>query len=91
MYPGSALLAMRALGQRAGYLFCDTDPESIQSLREAGRHLGIRLAEEDGVSAIQREAASAGPRPSDVLVHIDPVSERANAATAERLKTGHGR
>lgn len=72
MYPGSPLLAMRALGQGASYLFCDTDPESVQSLRKAGAHIGIRIVEEDGVSTIRREAESAELRPSDVLVHIDP-------------------
>ncbi len=72
IYPGSASLAMRALGNRADYLFCDTDPESIHSLRKAGGHLTTRVAEEEGVAAIRREAASVGLNPADVLVHIDP-------------------
>lgn len=72
MYPGSPSLAMRALGRGAGYLFCDTDPESVQSLRTAGAEIGIRVVQDDGVSTIRREAASAGVKPSDVLVHIDP-------------------
>jgi 23S rRNA (adenine2030-N6)-methyltransferase len=72
IYPGSPSLAMRALGQGARYLFCDTDPESVQSLRKAAAHIGVRVVEEDGVSTIRREAAIAGVSPSDVLVHIDP-------------------
>ena len=72
MYPGSPSLAMRALGRGASYLFCDTDPESVQSLRKAGAHIGIRVVEEDGVSTVRREAAFAAVSPSDVLVHIDP-------------------
>ena len=72
MYPGSPSLAMRALGQGASYLFCDTDPESAQSLRNAAGHTDIRVIEEDGVSTIRREAAFTGVSPSAVLVHIDP-------------------
>jgi len=72
VYPGSPSLAMRALGYDAHYLFCDTDPESAQSLREAGAHIGVRVVEEDGVSTIRREATSAAVSPSEVLVLIDP-------------------
>lgn len=72
IYPGSPSLAMRALGRSATYLFCDIDPESVQSLRNAGADLSLRVLAEDGVAAIRREAASADVRPSDVFVHIDP-------------------
>ena len=72
VYPGSASLATRALGDRAEYLFCDTDPESTLTLRKAGGHLAKRVADEEGVAAIRREAASASLNPADVLVHIDP-------------------
>jgi 23S rRNA A2030 N6-methylase RlmJ len=80
-YPGSASLAMRELGFAADYLFCEIAPASAQSLRRAGSHLGIRVVEEDGVSAVHRETAVAGLRPAEVLVHIDPFEplERARS------------
>ncbi len=72
IYPGSPLLAMRALGRKASYIFCDTDPESTKSLREAVAHLQAHVIEADGVSAIAGQAYRAGIDPRQVFVLIDP-------------------
>ena len=72
VYPGSPLLAIRALGQKASYIFCDIDPESTTSLRTATAGLNAQVVEGDGVSAIAREVQFERADPSDVLVHIDP-------------------
>lgn len=72
VYPGSPMLATRALGQKASYIFCDIDPESAASLRTATAGLNARVIEADGVSAITREVQLACVDPADVLVHIDP-------------------
>jgi hypothetical protein len=66
------MLAMQALGQKAGYIFCDIDPESTASLRSAAAGLNARVIEGDGVSAITREVQLANVDPVDVVVHIDP-------------------
>jgi hypothetical protein len=71
-YPGSPALAMRALGTKARYLFCDLDPDTAQSLRAAGRSLSMKVEEADGISTILHEADVSVANPSDVLVHIDP-------------------
>jgi hypothetical protein len=72
VYPGSATLAMRSLGKSASYLFCDVDPRSAASLRDAGGGLDVRVVDADGVSAIEREAQLARVNARDVLVHVDP-------------------
>lgn len=72
MYPGSATLAMRSLGASASDLFCDVDPRSAASLRDAGGGLDVRVVDADGVSAIEREAQLARVDARDVLVHVDP-------------------
>jgi hypothetical protein len=72
VYPGSATLAMRALGRSASYVFCDVDPGSAASLRDAGAGLDVRVVDTDGVSAIEREAQLAGVDAREVLVHVDP-------------------
>ncbi|UCD29847.1 MAG: 23S rRNA (adenine(2030)-N(6))-methyltransferase RlmJ, partial [Planctomycetota bacterium] len=72
IYPGSPILAIRALGQKASYIFCDIDPESVASLRTATADLDAQVLEADGVSAITREVQIARADPADVLVHIDP-------------------
>ena len=76
VYPGSPMLAMRALGVEASYIFCDIDPESAASLRTAVAGLEARVVEGDGVSAITREAQRARVDPADVLLHIDPFEPR---------------
>lgn len=72
VYPGSPMLAIRALGTSARYVFCDVDPGSAASLREAGLGLDVRVVDSDGVAAIEREAQRGGVHARDVLVHIDP-------------------
>jgi hypothetical protein len=72
VYPGSATLAMWSLGASASYLFCDVDPRSAASLRDASGGLDVRVVDADGVSAIEREAQLARVDARDVLVHIDP-------------------
>jgi hypothetical protein len=72
LYPGSPLLAMRALGQEASYIFCDIDPESAANLRSKASGLDARVVEGDGVSAIADEIQHASVKPGDVLVLIDP-------------------
>ena len=71
-YPGSPVLATRALGRDGRYIFCDIDPESTAGLRAATEGLDARVLEVDGVSAIAREAERARVEPADVLVLIDP-------------------
>ncbi len=72
VYPGSPTLAIRALGQKARYLFCDIDPQSVASLRSVSADLDARVIEGDGVSTILREAQRVRVDPAAVLVHIDP-------------------
>ncbi|UCG24917.1 MAG: 23S rRNA (adenine(2030)-N(6))-methyltransferase RlmJ [Chloroflexota bacterium] len=72
LYPGSPMLATRALGRDASYIFCDIDPESAAGLRTASAGLDARVVEADGVSAITREVQRADVDPADVLVLIDP-------------------
>lgn len=74
-YPGSAMQAMLLLGRAAGYVFCDTDPESVASLREAAERMGLidhtQIVEGDGRAAVWN-AASAAPDVRTWAVHIDP-------------------
>ena len=72
IYPGSPMLATRALGENAEYVFCDIDPESAASLRTAIGGLDARVIEEDGVSTIIREVHRARVDPAGVMVLIDP-------------------
>jgi len=72
LYPGSPTLAVRALGEEAGYIFCDIDPESAASLRTAVEGFQAAVLEEDGVSAIDHQVELARVDPSSVLVTIDP-------------------
>jgi Ribosomal RNA large subunit methyltransferase D, RlmJ len=72
VYPGSATLATLALGRSASYVFCDVDPGSAASLRQAGAGLDVRVVDTDGVAAIERETRLPRVDARDVLVHIDP-------------------
>jgi len=72
VYPGSPMIAMRALGQEASYIFCDIDPESVADLRIATAGLDARVIEADGTSSIDLEVQQSGVDPADVIVHIDP-------------------
>ena len=89
VYPGSPMIATRALGQNADYILCDIDPESAANLRTATAELDARVIEGDGVSAITHEAQLIRVNPADVLVHIDPFEphERfaANSKTSIEL------
>ncbi len=71
VYPGSATLAMRALGRSASYV-CDVDPGSAASLRQAGAGLDVRVVDTEGVAASERETRLPRVDARDVLVHIDP-------------------
>lgn len=71
-YPGSPLLATKALGHTASYLFCDIDPESAASLRDTLTGLDAHVVEADGVTAIARQARLGSVDPASVLVLIDP-------------------
>jgi len=72
VYPGSATLATLALGRSASYVFCEVDPGSAASLRQAGAGLDVRVVDTDGVAAIERETRLPRVDARDVLVHIDP-------------------
>jgi hypothetical protein len=72
VYPGSPMIATRALEQKASYIFCDIDPESAANLGTAMVGLDARVVEGDGVSAIARGAQLARVKAADVLVLIDP-------------------
>jgi 23S rRNA A2030 N6-methylase RlmJ len=74
-YPGSAMQPMLLLGRAAEYVLCDTDPESVASLREAAVRTGLigqtRIVEGDGRAAVWNEASKV----QDLrtwAVHIDP-------------------
>jgi len=74
-YPGSAMLAMLQIGRNANYLLCDTDPESIASLREGAEQAGLieqtQIVLEDGRAAVWDEALKAAELRT-WTVHIDP-------------------
>jgi 23S rRNA A2030 N6-methylase RlmJ len=72
VYPGSATLATLALGRSASYVFCEVDPGSAASLRQAGAGLDVRVVDTDGVAAIERETRLPRVDARDVLLHIDP-------------------
>jgi 23S rRNA A2030 N6-methylase RlmJ len=75
-FPGSPALAMAVLGDRARYLFCDTDPASAASIRRwAAAHgvPGVEAVIGDGPAAVRarvkaRDHAAAGR----TLVFLDP-------------------
>ena len=77
-YPGSAEIAMRVLGRETQFLFCDTDPESVQSLRDSARELGIprvRCENRDGQVELWNELAHLdAARASRLFAHLDPWS-----------------
>jgi 23S rRNA A2030 N6-methylase RlmJ len=73
LYPGSALLAMRALGAETTYLFCDLDPASVVDLRAWTLRVGAGRAEVahgDGVATTARWLDQGGGERS--AVHVDP-------------------
>lgn len=78
VYPGSATLAMRALGKDVRYLFCDLDERSATGLRGWAHRLGANLAEvahADGMSTTARWlGVGDGVR---TVVHVDPFDPHA--------------
>ena len=74
-YPGSAILAMLLIRRGANYLFCDTDPDSVASLKDSVRRVGLigqtRIVDGDGRAAIWDEAIEL-PELRSWTVHIDP-------------------
>lgn len=93
-YPGSALLAMRMLGEGAEYLLCDIDPESVASLRAAGDELGLAgqelVREADGMTTVLEEARGLEGDPVDVVVTIDPFEPFVVAGGASALEVAAG-
>lgn len=84
-YPGSALLAMTALGNGCSYLFCDLDPQSAADLRHWAAGAGLhhwQVAESDGIRTVRAwlDGAGSDGAGSDgagralgtAIVHIDP-------------------
>jgi hypothetical protein len=67
--------AMLLLGRAAGYVLCDTDPDSVTSLREAAERIGLitqtQIVEGDGRSAVWNEASAARDLRTWAF-HIDP-------------------
>jgi 23S rRNA A2030 N6-methylase RlmJ len=89
-YPGSAALAMRALGNAASCILCDVDPVSAASLETASEGLSAVVVPADGVAAIERAAAARRVDARDVLVHVDPFDPR-ERVTAGRSHTSRRR
>jgi 23S rRNA (adenine2030-N6)-methyltransferase len=93
-YPGSALLAMRVLGDGAEYLLCDLDPESTASLRAAGNELGLAeqelVREADGMTTVLEEARRLKGDPAEVIVTIDPFEPFVVAGGASALEVAAG-
>jgi 23S rRNA A2030 N6-methylase RlmJ len=78
VYPGSATLAMSALGKDVRYLFCDLDRASATDLRDWAHRLGADRAEvahADGVSATARWLDQDNRAPA--VVHVDPFDPHA--------------
>ncbi len=93
-FPGSALLAMRMLGNDAEYLLCDLDPESVASLNAAAAELGLSekevVREADGMTTVVEEARKLKDQSKDVVVTIDPFKpfEIAGGISALELAAG---
>lgn len=78
--PGSALLAMTALGDTASYLLCDVDPVSVAGLRDRAEELGLHdceVSESDGMVATAAWLTHGSPRAT--VVHVDPFDPHAHA------------
>ena len=90
IYPGSALWAMRALGDKGKYFFCDLDPASTLSLRESANQLGLgeqtRVLEGDGMTAALAEATSYQGDPAGVFVTVDPFEPFAAAGSLSAIE-----
>ena len=77
-YPGSPLIAMELLEDTAEFVFCDLDGQSLATIAQDARALGVpsgrvRLVQGDGVSALVDElAALAEEQASRTFLHVDP-------------------
>jgi 23S rRNA (adenine2030-N6)-methyltransferase len=77
-YPGSPLIAMELLGDTAEFVFCDLDGQSLATIAEDARALGVptgrvRLVQGDGVSTLDGELAGlADDEASATFLHVDP-------------------
>jgi len=83
-YPGSPLIAMTLLGSQGGYarvkefVFCDLNRESLSTISESARELGLpedhlRLVEGDGIAALGRELADLSrEEAAATFLHLDP-------------------
>ncbi len=93
-FPGSALLAMRMLADKAEYLLCDLDPESVASLSTAAAELGLSekevVREADGMTTVVEEARRLKDESKDIVVTIDPFEpfEIAGGISALELAAG---
>jgi hypothetical protein len=89
-YPGSALLAMQMLGDKADYLLCDLDPDSVSSLNEAAAGLGLEdrevVRQADGMTTVLEEARNLDGEPGEVVVTIDPFQPFEVAGGASALE-----
>lgn len=69
------MLAMLLIGGEASYLFCDVDPDSVASLEDGARQVGLigqtRVVNGDGRAAIWEEALKL-PDLRSWTVHVDP-------------------
>ena len=86
IYPGSPLIAMTLLGSDEGYArgeefeFCELDGESLCTIYEDARRLGLpedhlRLVEGDGIAAVGRELGDLSTEEAAAtFLHADPYS-----------------
>ena len=79
VYPGSPAIAMRLLGNEStGFVFCDTDPDSLADIQATAERLGItatrlRLIHGDGLTALAQLGNLLAPDEAAItLAHIDP-------------------
>ncbi|MGH2910544.1 MAG: hypothetical protein ACRDK8_14790 [Solirubrobacteraceae bacterium] len=87
LYPGSAGIAMTALGPDASYLFCDLDPASISTLHDRARRLwalDTAVVHGDGMQTVARWIGESDG--ISAVVHVDPFDPDAqNSAGTSAL------
>jgi 23S rRNA (adenine2030-N6)-methyltransferase len=78
-YPGSPMIAMELLGGTGGrFLFCDLDGQSLATIAQDARALGVpsgrvRLVQGDGVSTLEEELARLSEEEAaGTFLHVDP-------------------